>query len=415
MIVLEYSIIFEKLSCYAPHLIPTEDEKIDRFAHELISGIRKDTGSGRRNTTFTNFVDLVMDLERIHQEERANREQNKKARTFGTFSAVPNSGKRQSSRWSSGPPQSRMQTASSSPPLAYNTGHGGQFRPVQSDHRTTQQALSSVGSRQCQSSATRGPRSPCYGCGLMGHIRKFCPNGQHGLIAHLSPSMATTSVAPPPPRGNGGHSGRNAGNVPQTTTSSQGTHPRFYTMPTRPIAEASDVVVTCILTVCTLDAYALMDPESIFSYVTPYFALDFGIVPEQLLEPFSMSTSMGDFVIASHIYRGCCYAILDCRAKVAKFEFPNESVREWKGNITEPRGKFISYLKAKNMITKGYLYHLVRVTDTTAEVTSIQYVPVVNEFLDVFPDELPGIPPDRVIDFGIDLVPDTQPISIPLY
>nr|XP_033510566.1 uncharacterized protein LOC117275382 [Nicotiana tomentosiformis] len=93
MTVLEYSIKFEKLSRYAPHLIPSEDEKIKRFAHGLIPGIRKDAASGRRNTTFTDFVDLAMDIERIYQEERANREQNKKTRTFGTFSAVPSSGK----------------------------------------------------------------------------------------------------------------------------------------------------------------------------------------------------------------------------------------------------------------------------------------------------------------------------------
>ncbi|XP_070002354.1 uncharacterized protein [Nicotiana sylvestris] len=39
-------------------------------------------------------------------------------------------------------------------------------------------------------------------------------------------------------------------------------------------------------------------------------------------------------------------------------------------------------------------------------------VTVVNEFLDVFPDELLGIPPDREICFGIDMMPDTQPIFI---
>jgi hypothetical protein len=35
---------------------------------------------------------------------------------------------------------------------------------------------------------------------------------------------------------------------------------------------------------------------------------------------------------------------------------------------------------------------------------------VVNEFLDVFPEELPGIPPDRDIVFVIELKPDTTPI-----
>nr|XP_009770970.1 PREDICTED: uncharacterized protein LOC104221595 [Nicotiana sylvestris] len=146
MIVLKYSIKFEKLSCYAPHIFPTEDEKIDRFARGLISGIRKDTASRRRNATFTDFINLAMDLERIYQEERDNREQNKKARNFGTFSAVPSSGKGQNNRGSSGPPQSRMQTTFSSPPVAYNFEQGGQFRSIQSEHRTAQQGQSSVGS-----------------------------------------------------------------------------------------------------------------------------------------------------------------------------------------------------------------------------------------------------------------------------
>ena len=37
---------------------------------------------------------------------------------------------------------------------------------------------------------------------------------------------------------------------------------------------------------------------------------------------------------------------------------------------------------------------------------------VVCEFVDVFPDELPGLPPKRVVDFGIELHPGTSPISM---
>ena len=40
---------------------------------------------------------------------------------------------------------------------------------------------------------------------------------------------------------------------------------------------------------------------------------------------------------------------------------------------------------------------------------------MVQEFLDVFPSDLPGVPPDRDIDFAIDLEPGTKPISIPPY
>ena len=41
----------------------------------------------------------------------------------------------------------------------------------------------------------------------------------------------------------------------------------------------------------------------------------------------------------------------------------------------------------------------------------LEDVPVVRDFPDVFPEELPGVPPDRDVEFVIDLVPGTVPIS----
>ena len=67
------------------------------------------------------------------------------------------------------------------------------------------------------------------------------------------------------------------------------------------------------------------------------------------------------------------------------------------------------------MISKGCLYHIVRVQDLDSEVPPIESVHVVSEFLDVFPNDLPGIPPKWEIDFGIDLLSDMNPISIPPY
>jgi len=45
------------------------------------------------------------------------------------------------------------------------------------------------------------------------------------------------------------------------------------------------------------------------------------------------------------------------------------------------------------------------------EAKSLEEVPVVNEYPDVFPEELPGMPPNRDIEFVIDLVPGTSPIA----
>jgi hypothetical protein len=45
------------------------------------------------------------------------------------------------------------------------------------------------------------------------------------------------------------------------------------------------------------------------------------------------------------------------------------------------------------------------------EAKTIEEVPVVNEYPDVFPEELPGMPPDRDVEFVIDLLPSTGPIA----
>jgi hypothetical protein len=44
-------------------------------------------------------------------------------------------------------------------------------------------------------------------------------------------------------------------------------------------------------------------------------------------------------------------------------------------------------------------------------VTALEEILVVQEYPDVFPEELPGIPPDRDIEFLIELLPGTPPIS----
>ncbi|WVZ52246.1 LOW QUALITY PROTEIN: hypothetical protein U9M48_003328 [Paspalum notatum var. saurae] len=45
------------------------------------------------------------------------------------------------------------------------------------------------------------------------------------------------------------------------------------------------------------------------------------------------------------------------------------------------------------------------------ELQEIKKIPVVCEFPDVFPEELPGLPPDRNVEFSIELVPGTAPVS----
>ena len=55
------------------------------------------------------------------------------------------------------------------------------------------------------------------------------------------------------------------------------------------------------------------------------------------------------------------------------------------------------------------------VVDRRQEGTRLEDIPIVKEFPDVFPDDISGLPPDREVEFTIDLIPGTELISIPPY
>lgn len=63
------------------------------------------------------------------------------------------------------------------------------------------------------------------------------------------------------------------------------------------------------------------------------------------------------------------------------------------------------------MIPKVCLHHVVRVKDLEFEIPLIELVRIVREFPKVFHNDLPGIPPEREIDFSIDLSPEMNSTS----
>nr|GEX50152.1 putative reverse transcriptase domain-containing protein [Tanacetum cinerariifolium] len=70
-------------------------------------------------------------------------------------------------------------------------------------------------------------------------------------------------------------------------------------------------------------------------------------------------------------------------------------------------------------IQKGCQVYLAQVTSMKAEEKSeekrLEDVPIVQEFMEVFPEDLPGLPPARQVEFQIDLVSGAAPVARALY
>ncbi|GKF23574.1 hypothetical protein Tco_0075896 [Tanacetum coccineum] len=75
------------------------------------------------------------------------------------------------------------------------------------------------------------------------------------------------------------------------------------------------------------------------------------------------------------------------------------------------RLKVISCIKAHKYIKRGCHLFLAHVTEKKSNEKRLEDVPVIRDFPEVFPDELPRLPPPRQVDFRIDLVSGVVPVA----
>ncbi|KAH0748200.1 hypothetical protein KY290_027432 [Solanum tuberosum] len=399
MSVREYSLQFNSLSRYAPNVVATMKDRVHRYVDRL---------------------DSYLDQKQRRRAQETERGQSKRARSTRHFTPPQGEFKPQ---FSNRPARPSFPYSTASAPPQFQWLRGNQFR-----QKSESQVSRTLGyPEQGSTSQSTPPRQPCkkcgrshlgicrigtdacYWCGMPGHLMRDRPKRRTGDIAQPTGSdIASSSSVPPLGRVQQVPTGHGRG--VRGAVSSSGVQNRTYALGSRQNLEASPDVVTGTLFIFSHNVYALIDPGSTLSYITPLVAGKLKRTPKLLNKPFEVSTPTGESIIARRVYRNCivtvcdrdiladlielemvefyvimgmdwlasCYAKVDWRTKRVHFHFPNEAVLEWEGNVATPR---------------------VRVRDVEAEPLTLQSVPVVNEFIDVFPEELPG----------------TQPISIPPY
>ncbi|GJU63810.1 putative reverse transcriptase domain-containing protein [Tanacetum coccineum] len=197
-------------------------------------------------------------------------------------------------------------------------------------------------------------------------------------------------------------------------------------------------------------AYILFDTGADRSFVSTAFSSQIDITPSTLDHYYDVELADGRIIGLNTILKGCTLnflnhqfninlmpvelgsfdaiigmdwlakhqAVIMCAEKIVRIPWKNKTLivhgdGSTQGNVT--RLNIISCTKTQRYLEKGFPIFLAHVNikegEDKSEKKRLEDVPIVQDFPEVFPEDLPGLPPTRQVEFQIDLVPGAAPVA----
>ncbi|KAA3461914.1 DNA/RNA polymerases superfamily protein [Gossypium australe] len=199
--------------------------------------------------------------------------------------------------------------------------------------------------------------------------------------------------------------GSSSKNTPREQTAiSEGRAPaRTYTIRAHEEASSPDVITGTFFLYDT-QVVALIDPGSTHSYVCMKLVSSMNMPIESTEFVIRVSNPLGKCVLVDKVCK-------DCPLSIRGHYFPANLMLLSFDEFDVILG--MDWLTAHDVI--GYEAYLTFVMNAKETGLRIELVPIVCKYPDVFSEELPGFPPVREIEFGIELTPSTAPVSIAPY
>ncbi|GJS49005.1 putative reverse transcriptase domain-containing protein [Tanacetum coccineum] len=189
-------------------------------------------------------------------------------------------------------------------------------------------------------------------------------------------------------------------------------------------------------------AFVLFDSGFDRSFVNTRFSSLLNIKPIKIEDSYEVELADGSIVSTNTILKGCTLslvnhifkidlmpielgtfdviigmdwlikhdAVIVCSKKFVRIPYENKTLIV-EGDKGRSRLKVISYIKARKYVEKGCHLFLAHVTKKKSKEKRLEDVLVIRDFPEVFPEDLPGLPSSRQVEFRIDLVPGAAPVA----
>ncbi|KAI3702719.1 hypothetical protein L6452_28470 [Arctium lappa] len=357
MTVREYTTKFLEKARFAEIYVPNEERRIDRYLFGLRSNIRE-LATAREPATFQAAVNAAK-----MTEKDKNRQQSERGSEKRKWEGSVRDGKKiKSAKFD----QRAIPRADYKVCSKCNRMHKGEclvdkdgcFKCGKVGHMA----------RDCQRSRT------CYQCGSPNHIKTDCPQLKKGEVRGYGGKGGERKVEPARARARAFNmTADEAVDAPDVVTE---------------IADDSRVLVGEVYEGCSIDIDGHAFPLRLYPM------------------------GMGEFdVIVGMDWLASNDANIVCNKKLIWISRPGEEEIVVYGERRDRKSCLISMIKARRCLVKGCEGFLTYVLDAKKEKKGLESVPIVSEYPEVFPDELTTLPPDRQVEFRIDLVPGVTPIA----